>query len=317
MNVSMQGMAPQRTAQQTLAAAIGCVGVGLHSGAPCQLTLAPAPPGTGIVFRRTDLPARDIPARFDHVADTRLCTVLACPDAPEHRVGTVEHLMAALAARGIDNAVVSVDGPELPILEGSAASFVFLLECAGIAAQPAAPAEIEVLRAVRVEDGPAFAELRPGPGLHLAVSIDFAAPAIGRQSLRLRLTERSFRTELARARTFTLAEEVERLRNAGLARGGSLGNAVVVDGARVLNPGGLLMPDEFVRHKALDVVGDLALAGAPLRARFIGHRPGHALNNRLLRALFADARNWRRVEADETVSTPLPRLRAEPQRIAA
>jgi UDP-3-O-[3-hydroxymyristoyl] N-acetylglucosamine deacetylase len=275
--------------QQTLKAPIGCVGVGLHSGRRVSLTLRPAPAGHGIVFRRTDLGA-DIQARFDNVVDTRLATVLADGDA---RIGTVEHVLAALAGCGIDNALVEVDGPEPPILDGSAAPYVFLIDCAGIAPQDSPRSVIEIRRPVRVSDGEAFAELRPAvAGLDMALSIDFAAAAIGRQSLSLRLTPRTFRHELARARTFAMAAEVEQLRAAGLAQGGSLDNAVVVDQARVLNLTGLRMPDEFVRHKLMDAVGDLALAGAPLRGRFVAHRTGHTLNNRLLRALFADEAAW-------------------------
>ena len=230
------------------------------------------------------------------MADTRLATVLADERWASARVGTVEHLMAALAGTGIDNAVVELDGPEVPALDGSAAPFVFLLDCAGAVDQPAPRRTIQVRRAVRVSEGDAFAELRPAvSGLDITLSIDFAAAAIGRQALSLRLTPDSFRQEIARARTFTLLAEVEHLRAAGLAQGGSLDNAVVVDQARVLNPGGLRMPDEFARHKLLDVVGDLALAGAPIVGRFVAHRPSHALNNRLLRTLFADATAWRLV----------------------
>lgn len=279
--------------QRTLKAAIGCVGTGLHSGQRATVALRPADPGTGVVFRRVDL-GREVPARFGSVVDTRLCTVLADPDEPAVRVATVEHLMAAIAGSGLDNVVVEVDGPELPILDGSAAPYLFLLDCAGQAEQAVPRLGIEVLRTVRVEDGEAFAELRPGrSGLDLSLSIDFAALAIGRQAYALRLSPTSFRRELARARTFAEAADIARLREAGLAQGGSLVNAVVVDEAAVLNPGGLRMPDEFVRHKLLDAVGDLALAGAPLRARFVAHRSGHSLNNRLLRALFADPASWR------------------------
>ncbi|HUB15927.1 MAG TPA: UDP-3-O-acyl-N-acetylglucosamine deacetylase [Acetobacteraceae bacterium] len=283
--------------QRTLKAPIGCVGVGLHSGRRVSLNLHPAEPGHGIVFHRTDL-GRSIPARFDRVVDTRLATVLGDEQWGSARIGTVEHLMAALSALGIDNARIELDGPEVPALDGSAAPFVFLLDCAGVVEQSASRSQIEVRRPIRVSEGDAFAELRPAtvhgmPGLEMALSIDFAAPAIGRQALSLRLTPDSFRTEVARARTFTLAGEVAQLRAAGLAQGGSLDNAVVVDEARVLNPGGLRMHDEFARHKLLDAVGDLALAGAPLCGRFIAHRSGHALNNRLLRALFADASAWR------------------------
>jgi UDP-3-O-[3-hydroxymyristoyl] N-acetylglucosamine deacetylase len=261
------------------------------------MTFRPAPADHGIVFRRTDL-GLDIPARFDRVSETRLSTVLANGTA---RIGTVEHVMAALAGCGIDNALVEVDGPEPPILDGSAAPLVFLLDCAGTVEQDTARTRIEIHRTVRVQDGDAFAELRPAaPGatsLDMALSIDFAAAAIGRQALSLHLTPESFRHELSRARTFALAEEIDQLRAAGLAQGGSLDNAVVVDQARVLNPTGLRMPDEFARHKLLDAVGDMALAGAPLIGRFIAHCSGHTLNNRLLRALFADRLAWREVSA--------------------
>jgi UDP-3-O-[3-hydroxymyristoyl] N-acetylglucosamine deacetylase len=292
----MDGFFPIGTARaRTLKSTIGCVGVGLHSGARATLTLRPAEAGQGIVFRRTDL-GIDIPALYDAVSDTRLCTAIGGGAA---RIGTIEHVMAALAACGVTDAVVEVDGPEIPILDGSAAPFIFLLDCAGLVDLAEPVQAIEVLRTVRVSDGEgpdaAWVELAPaeGPGFEAELSIDFGATAIGRQSLSMKVTEDSFRGILADARTFTMAEDIARLRSAGLARGGSLANAVVVDGPLVVNPGGLRHADEFVRHKLLDAVGDLALAGAPLRARFRGHRSGHALNNRLLRALFADPRAWR------------------------
>lgn len=287
--------------QRTLKSSIGCVGIALHTGQRVTLTFRPAPPDHGIVFRRTDL-ALDIPARFDRVTDTRLATVLSHERDPAVRVSTVEHVMAALAGCGIDNAVVELDGPEPPILDGSAAPFVFLIDCAGIVDQPAPRRMIDVRRTVRVADGDAFAELRPAltgfQGLDLAISIDFPDRAIGRQALSLRLNPGSFRQDLARARTFVLAKEVEQVRAAGLGRGGSLDNAVVVDQTEVLNPSGLRMADEFVRHKMLDAVGDLGLAGAALRGRFIAHRAGHALNNRLLHALFEDAACWAATAAE-------------------
>ena len=278
------------TRQRTLASAIGGVGVGLHSGRKTTLELRPAATGTGIVFRRTDLGV-DIPASYAAVSDTRLCTVVGNSAA---RVSTVEHVMAALYACDIDNAVVALDGPELPVLDGSAAPFMFLIGCAGVQEQDAPARFIEVRKTVRVSDGAAYAELRPAyaGGLELAISIDFPAVLIGRQSLSIGVTEASFREQLARARTFAMAEDIAGLQSAGLALGGSLDNAVVVDGGRVLNPGGLRMADEFVRHKALDVLGDLALAPGRLRARMVAHRPGHALNNRLLHALFADQDAW-------------------------
>lgn len=306
--LSPVGMASFMSAtQSTLKASIDCVGIGLHSGRRIQMALRPAAADHGIVFRRTDIDPQggpagvgcSIPARFDLVADTRLATVLVHPEDPAVRISTVEHVMAALAGCGIDNALIEVDGPEIPVLDGSAAHLVFLIDCAGIVMQDAPRRTIEVIRTVRVTDGDAFAELSPArpshDGLELAMSIEFAATAIGRQSLSLHLTPDSFRQELSRARTFALAEDVDRLRAAGMARGGSLENAVVVDAARVLNPGGLRMHDEFVRHKLLDAVGDLALAGAPLSASFTAHRSGHGLNNRLLRALMGDATAWRMV----------------------
>jgi len=282
-----------RRTQRTLKASIGCVGVAVHGGQRATVTLHPAAANHGIAFRRTDL-NRVIPARFDRVVDTRLCTVVGDAEWASARVATVEHLMAAFAAKGIDNALVDIDGPELPILDGSAAPFLFLLDCAGVEDQAAPRPVIEIRRPVRVSEGEAFAELRPHEGkvrgtvLDMEISIDFKAGAIGRQSCAMRLSADTFRAGFARARTFAQAHEVEQLRAAGFALGGSLDNAVVVDGERVLNPGGLRMPDEFARHKLIDAVGDLALAGAALHGRFIAHRTGHALNNKLLRALFAD-----------------------------
>jgi UDP-3-O-[3-hydroxymyristoyl] N-acetylglucosamine deacetylase len=262
--------------------------------------MRPAGPDHGIVFRRTDLGA-DIPARFDHVVDTRLATVLGL-DGGQVRIGTVEHVMAALAGSAIDNVLIEVDGPEPPILDGSAAPFLFLVDCAGTIEQDVPRSVIQVCRPIRVSAGDAFVELRPAnpgaAGLEMELSIDFNAAAIGRQALSLGLTPQSFRHELAHARTFGLVEEIDEMRAAGFARGGSLDNAVVVDQARVLNPAGLRMPDEFARHKLLDAVGDLALAGAQLCGRFIAHRSGHALNNRLLRALFSDSGAWREIAAE-------------------
>jgi UDP-3-O-[3-hydroxymyristoyl] N-acetylglucosamine deacetylase len=288
--------------QRTLKAAIDCVGVGVHSGRRVKLTIWPAVADHGIVFRRTDI-NHSIAARFDNVSDTRLCTVLG--DSVT-RIGTIEHLVAALAGLAIDNALIEVDGPEIPILDGSAAPFVFLLDCAGSVEQDAPRRVIEIRRTVRVAADESWAELRPlgpitravPPVLDMDLSIDFAASAIGRQSASLRLSSDSFRHEIAAARTFAHACEVEQLQQAGLARGGSLDNAIVVDGATILNPGGLRMENEFASHKLLDAVGDLALAGHRLHGRFVAHRSGHELNNRLLRALFADEAAWRLVATE-------------------
>jgi UDP-3-O-[3-hydroxymyristoyl] N-acetylglucosamine deacetylase len=260
------------------------------------LTIVPAAPNSGVVFHRVDLGVM-IPARFDLVAETHLCTLVASASDPSVRVGTIEHVMAALAASGIDNAVLELDGPELPIMDGSAQPFMMMIERAGIAAQTVARRAIEVRRHVRVTEGAAFAELSPSPGFLLDLSIDFEATAIGKQSLRMeRIDQLRFRTELADCRTFAMARDIERLRDAGLALGGSLDNAIVVEGDRILNEGGLRRPDEFVRHKMLDAIGDLALAGHPIQGRFTGYRSGHGLNNRVLKALFANRLNWALVD---------------------
>lgn len=283
--------------QHTLRSSIGCVGVGLHSGEKVEMELGPAPAGSGIVFHRTD---RDvtIPARHDRIIATRLATELASPEDPAIRVSTVEHLLAALAALGVDNARVEIDGPEVPVLDGSSAPFLFLLDCAGVVAQEAPRREITVLRPVHVGARDGFAELLPpheedGTGLEMSLSIAFPEPIIGREALSLALTEATFRHELAAARTFTTVDAIAGLRAAGLARGGTLENAIVVDHTRVLNPAGLRMPDEFVRHKLLDAVGDLSLAGMPIHGRFRGHRSGHTLNHRLLERLFASENAYR------------------------
>ncbi|HVZ07715.1 UDP-3-O-acyl-N-acetylglucosamine deacetylase [Rhodopila sp.] len=295
---------PNGFRQRTLKTAIDCVGIGVHSGRKTRLVIRPAEAGHGIVFQRTDL-NRTIPARYDTVCETRLCTVIADPAMPSARVGTIEHIMAAFHGAGIDNALIEVDGPEVPILDGSAGPYLFLLDCAGSVEQDAPRAVIEVRTPVRVAAGEAWAELRPlgplprngQPTLEMELSIDFKAPVIGQQSETLRLTSDNFRHRLANARTFAMAAEVEQLRASGLARGGSLDNAVVVDGDSILNPGGLRMDKEFVHHKLLDAVGDLALAGACLHGRFVAHRTGHTLNNRLLHTLFAQAADWRASEA--------------------
>jgi UDP-3-O-[3-hydroxymyristoyl] N-acetylglucosamine deacetylase len=290
-----QGLSPLWS-QRTLKSRIPCVGIGVHTGLRVCLTLLPAPAGHGIVFRRTDI-ARDIPAIYNRVVDTKLCTVIGDGSA---RVGTIEHLMAALAGAGVDNVLIELDGPEVPIMDGSAAPFSFLLECAGIVSLNTPRRVIEILRPIRVTDGKGFAELRPHnpalraavPTLDMEIAIDFHATAIGRQALTLRLTPENFREAVASARTFALASDIDHLRELGLAKGGSLDNAIVVDGSKILNPGGLRMKDEFAAHKLLDAVGDLALADAAIHGRFIANRPVHTLNNKLLKALFARQSAW-------------------------
>lgn len=282
------------TCQRTLKRRIHCVGTGLHSGAKVSLALLPAPADHGIVFHRTDLsgPEAMIPARWDHVIDTRLCTVIGT--SAEARVGTIEHLMAALAACGVDNALIEVDGPEVPIMDGSSAPFLFLIACAGLEDLEAPRRVIRLTRPISVQDGDKTAMLEPADAQIFTASIRFDAEVIGHQTFALRLSQDRFNREVARARTFGFYEEVEMMRQMGLARGGSLDNAIVIRDGAVMNPEGTHWPDEFVRHKVLDAVGDIALAGAPILAKYAAHKPGHDMNNRLLRALFAaeDAIAW-------------------------
>lgn len=300
---------PMPGRQRTLRSAVGCVGTGLHTGARVALTLRPAPADSGIVFRREDVPgAAAIPAGVRAVADTTRCTQLAGPDGA--RVGTVEHLMAALAAWGIDNLEIAVDGPEVPAMDGSARPFFFLLGSAGIAEQAAPRRILEILRPVHVNNGDRTATLRPHRGFAVDMAIDFAHACVGRQRLALEVDALSFPDELAGARTFGFAEDVETLRAKGLARGGSLDNAVVVGSRGVLNPEGLRWTDEFVRHKALDAVGDLYLAG-PMAGRFEGRGSGHQLHVKLLRRLFDEPDAWRRVPADADEPPQLARLGAD------
>lgn len=288
-----------RFRQHTLKNSIYCSGIGLHSGAKVAMSLHPADPDSGIVFRRGDLAgaAALIPARFDRVTDTRLCTTLG--NDTGRSVSTVEHLMAALAGCGVDNAIVEVSGAEVPIMDGSAEPFVFLIDCAGIVAQNGPRRAIQVLKPVAVEDGATAARIEPWAGSSISVELDFETKVIGRKSIFVDLLADRFRDELSRARTFGFLHEVEALKAAGLARGGSLDNAVVISGDTVMNEDGLRYDDECVRHKALDCVGDLYLAGAPIIGHFHGVRPGHAINNRLLRKLFADRSAWTMVDMDD------------------
>jgi UDP-3-O-[3-hydroxymyristoyl] N-acetylglucosamine deacetylase len=260
------------------------------------MNLLPALPGTGIVFRRTDIGC-EIRACWENIAESARCTTLS--DGEGTDVGTVEHLMAALAGAEIDNAIVELDGPEVPIMDGSAAPFVFLIECAGIAEQDAARRAIKVLKPVSVVAHGASASLSPDHGFSMSFEIDYESPAIRRQGMSMVVDAGSFKSELSRARTFGLIEEVAHLRQAGLARGGSLDNVVVVNGDQVLNSGGLRYDDEFVRHKLLDAVGDLYLAGAPIIGHFRGLRSGHTHTRSLLATLFADPEAW-------TYTSPAP-----------
>ncbi|WP_142848825.1 UDP-3-O-acyl-N-acetylglucosamine deacetylase [Telmatospirillum sp. J64-1] len=297
--VSSEKVRPQR--QHTLKSAITCKGVGLHSGAKITMTLRPGEANSGIVFRRVDIPGKGalIPAHWASVSDTRMNTCISNDQGVG--VKTIEHLMAALAGMGIDNAEIDINGEEVPVMDGSAAPFLFLIECAGVVEQDAPRRAIRVLKPVVVTDGDKMASLMPSDSFSVRFEIDFSSNAINRQECALDLSEGAFKAEISRARTFGFEQEVSALRSMGLARGGSLDNAVVIssDGERVLNEEGLRYDDEFVRHKILDAVGDLYLAGAPLLGHFHGIRSGHALNNRLLRALFADDQAWEWADAGE------------------
>ena len=294
--------------QRTLKSLIRACGVGLHGGVKVTMTLRPAAPDTGIVFRRVDLAEPvDLPANALLVGDTRMCSCLE-QEGPQGkiRVGTIEHLMSAFAGLGIDNAWVDLDAPEVPILDGSAAPFVFLIQSAGIEEQNAAKKFIRVTAPIEVRDGDKWARFEPHDGYRLAFSIVFNHPAIDRsaQSAEMDFAQHSYVREIARARTFGFMQEVETLRENGLALGGGLENAIVLDEFRVLNGDGLRYGDEFVKHKILDAIGDLYLLGHPRLAAFSAHKSGHGLNNLLARELLARRDAWELVSFEEAERAP-------------
>ncbi|GBF58911.1 UDP-3-O-acyl-N-acetylglucosamine deacetylase [Candidatus Phycosocius bacilliformis] len=279
--------------QHTLAGQTSCVGIGLHTGKPVRVTLKPAGIDHGIVFVRQDAPefARRIAALVDKVTTTELGTTLA--NSAGVTVATVEHLMAALFGMGVDNAVIEIDGPEVPILDGSSEPFIEMIEMVGLRALGAPRRMLEVLKPVSVEIGNKSARLEPFDGFELDVTVEFATRAIGRQRVVFDCTPQNFASGLGSARTFGFLHQVEAMQAKGLALGGSLENAVVIDGDDIVNQEGLRFGDEFVRHKALDAVGDLALAGAPIKGRYVAERAGHEMNVALVRALLADPKAWR------------------------
>lgn len=294
--------------QRTIKQAVHTTGVGLHSGKRVELTLRPAAAGTGIVFHRVDLdPVVDLPASAGNVSDTRMASVLQNGQA---RVSTVEHLMSALAGLGIDNLHVDLSAEEVPIMDGSAATFVYLLRSAGLQEQLLPKQFLRVLKPVEVCEGQGedakWARLEPHEGFSLAFSIDFKHPAIDSTArfAEVDFAKQSYAKEIARARTFGFVNEVEALRSMGLARGGSLENAIVVDEYRVLNQDGLRYEDEFVKHKILDAIGDLYLIGKPLIARYVANKSGHAINNLLARNLLADQTAWELVSFDSVQAAP-------------
>ncbi|TPE50171.1 UDP-3-O-acyl-N-acetylglucosamine deacetylase [Amaricoccus solimangrovi] len=292
--------------QTTFKRDVSLVGMGLHSGRPARLVLRPATQG-GIRFRRTDVTDRDniIPARYDRVTDTTLCTLLS--NEAGVSVSTVEHLMSALAGTGVTHALIDIDGPEVPIMDGSALRFAHAILKAGLRRLDGAARAIRVLKPVVLEEkGGVVAELRPASALSIDFEIDFADAAISRQSRSLSMVNGAFLRELADCRTFCRRADVEAMQARGLALGGSLDNAIVVDGDRILNPGGLRRADEFVRHKMLDALGDLALAGAPILGAYRGVRAGHGVTNRLLRKMFATEGAWEEVMLGEAEAGSLP-----------
>lgn len=290
--------------QRTLKSLVSATGVGLHGGRKVRLVLRPAAPDTGIVFHRVDLdPPVEFPADPYSVCDTRMCSGL---ERDGQKVGTVEHLMSALAGLGIDNLHVDVDAPEIPILDGSSGPFVFLLQSAGIEEQGVAKRFMRVKKAVEFREGDKWVRLEPYDGFRLDFSIVFNHPAIDKTSTRVTIdfAEQSYVRDVARARTFGFMQDVEFMRANGLALGGSLDNAIVMDEYRVLNADGLRYADEFVKHKVLDAIGDLYLCGHPLLASYSAHKAGHALNNQILRVLLEDREAWEIVTFEKVAQTP-------------
>ncbi|NHF71607.1 UDP-3-O-acyl-N-acetylglucosamine deacetylase [Paracoccus xiamenensis] len=292
--------------QATIAKAAEFRGVGLHTGASVRMDIVPAPAGHGIVFERSDLPAgtNRIPALWNNVTPSKLCTLIE--NGQGASVSTIEHIMAALAGTGIQNALIRIDGPEVPILDGSSAQFVAGILNAGIHTQDSPQRAIRVKRDVEYREGDAVARLSPADHLEIDFHIDFTDAAIGRQEKVLDMANGAFVRELMDSRTFCRQSDVDAMRANGLALGGTYMNAVVVDGDKVLTPGGLRHKDEAVRHKMLDAMGDLALAGAPLLARYTGNRAGHAMTNKLLRELFADPDAWEWVTCATDLECRLP-----------
>lgn len=284
--------------QRTLKKITWETGIGLHSGKKIDLTIAPAPPNTGIIFRRTDIsPSVEIPALFNFVTDTTLCTCLA---KDGYKIATVEHILSALVGLGIDNAYIDVNAPEIPIMDGSAAPFVYLIQSAGIKTQNAPKRFIRILKPIKVEDKDKFVEFTPYNGYKISFTIQFKHPVFmdKPQTAHFDFSAESYMKEVCRARTFGFLSEYEYLRERDLAKGGSLDNAIVVDDYRILNEDGLRFESEFVAHKVLDAIGDLSLLGCNLIGAFTGYKSGHELNNRLLRALMAHQEAWEYTEFD-------------------
>jgi len=285
--------------QRTLTQAISYVGIGLHTGKKVKMVVMPAKENSGINFIRTDITEVDnvIPARWYNVTDTTLSTVISNED--DISVGTIEHLMAALLGCGVDNATIEISGPEVPIMDGSAEPFVSVIEKVGTIDQPASRKALWIHRPIEVRDGDKYSILMPSNTPRITVEIDFQASAIGSQTHSVTLVNEAFRNDIARARTFGFTNDLQKLKNLGLAKGGSLKNAVLVDGDRIVNEEGLRYKDEFVRHKILDVMGDLALAGVPIIGHLYARKPGHKINNILIQQMIKFPDAWSYVDIDD------------------
>ena len=284
--------------QKTISNIVECMGIGLHGGDEVKIIFKPAPENSGIIFRRIDDQKNlvvEIKANFENVFSTTLCTSLSSV-CGKYQIATVEHLMAALWGCGIDNIIIEINADEIPIMDGSSIEFVSLFENAGIIQQYVAKKYLEILKSIRVEEGDAYAELTPGKGFSINMEIDFAHKLISKQALHFTGSSNDFKLDLSSARTFGFIKDVEQLKKMGLAKGGSLENAVVLDEENILNKDGLRYSDEFVRHKVLDSIGDLYLAGYNIVGEFLGKKSGHKLNNLLLRKLFKDKSAWRVIE---------------------
>jgi len=280
--------------QRTINKSVECVGIGLHSGEKVNLKIRPAPPGTGVVFVRTDLPRRpSIKASVDNVVETSYATTIGSGGV---RVSTIEHLMASFTGLGIDNAYVDVDSPEAPIMDGSAAPFVYLLRSGGIRRQNASKRFLVIKKPIKVSDGQSYIKVSPSKELTLSCTVDFNHPLLKKQNLRMTFSDALFDKEISRARTFCFLKEVDSLRAMGLIKGGSLDNAIVIDDFRIVNAGGLRYKTEFVRHKMLDVIGDMAIVGMPIIGHIEAYRSGHGLNHRLADKILSSPRSWKIVE---------------------
>jgi UDP-3-O-[3-hydroxymyristoyl] N-acetylglucosamine deacetylase len=279
--------------QRTVRESISCTGIGLHSGKKVNLTIKPAPPDSGIRFLRKDIPGRrTIKAHFENVVDTNMSTTIG---SNGNKVSTIEHLMAAFFGCGIDNALVELDGPEVPIMDGSSAPFIFLLKSAGIKEQKKPKEFIVIKKSLKIQEGSRSIFIKPSKELKISFTVDFHHPLINKQKYELRFSGKDFITEISRARTFGFLQDIKALRDAGLAKGGSLDNAIVIDGFRVLNEDGLRYKDEFVRHKILDFIGDLAILGSPIIGHFHVQKSGHSLNQAMLKKLAANEKYWKRL----------------------